>query len=90
VRLIEFPDLGHSPQIQAPEPFNKVLVDWLGENKTDSVGNASPARYREWRLPSLARRFFQTDIRHLRPERMQGEIKTPPFSGEGPQKTQLC
>lgn len=29
VRLIEFPDLGHSPQIQAPEVFHKVLLDWL-------------------------------------------------------------
>ena len=32
VRLVEFPDLGHSPQIQAPEVFHKVLLDWLGEN----------------------------------------------------------
>jgi pimeloyl-ACP methyl ester carboxylesterase len=29
VRLIDFPDLGHSPQIQAPEVFHKVLLDWL-------------------------------------------------------------
>ena len=29
VRLVEFPDLGHSPQIQAPEAFHKVLLDWL-------------------------------------------------------------
>ncbi|WP_262927296.1 alpha/beta fold hydrolase [Phytohalomonas tamaricis] len=28
-RLIEFPDLGHSPQIQAPERFNKVLLSGL-------------------------------------------------------------
>jgi pimeloyl-ACP methyl ester carboxylesterase len=41
VRLIEFPDLGHSPQIQAPEAFHKVLLDWLGENLTDSVGKPS-------------------------------------------------
>jgi pimeloyl-ACP methyl ester carboxylesterase len=36
VRLVEFPDLGHSPQIQAPEVFHKVLLDWLpmGQNKT--------------------------------------------------------
>jgi pimeloyl-ACP methyl ester carboxylesterase len=34
VRLIEFPDLGHSPQIQAPEVFHKALLDWLGENLT--------------------------------------------------------
>jgi pimeloyl-ACP methyl ester carboxylesterase len=32
VRLVEFPDLGHSPQIQAPEVFHKVLLDWLAEN----------------------------------------------------------
>jgi pimeloyl-ACP methyl ester carboxylesterase len=31
VRLVEFPDLGHSPQIQAPEAFHKVLLDWLRE-----------------------------------------------------------
>jgi pimeloyl-ACP methyl ester carboxylesterase len=42
-RLIEFPDLGHSPQIQAPEVFHKVLLDWLGENLTDSVSNPSHA-----------------------------------------------
>jgi pimeloyl-ACP methyl ester carboxylesterase len=29
VCLVEFPDLGHSPQIQAPEAFHKVLLDWL-------------------------------------------------------------
>jgi pimeloyl-ACP methyl ester carboxylesterase len=28
-RLIEFPDLGHSPQIQAPEVFHKALLDGL-------------------------------------------------------------
>jgi pimeloyl-ACP methyl ester carboxylesterase len=33
VRLVEFPDLGHSPQIQAPEVFHKVLLDWLGESE---------------------------------------------------------
>jgi pimeloyl-ACP methyl ester carboxylesterase len=31
VRFVEFPDLGHSPQIQAPEVFHKVLLDWLAE-----------------------------------------------------------
>jgi pimeloyl-ACP methyl ester carboxylesterase len=36
VRLVEFPDLGHSPQIQAPEVFHKVLLDWLGENPAGS------------------------------------------------------
>ena len=33
VRLVEFPDLGHSPQIQAPEVFHKVLLDWLAGAK---------------------------------------------------------
>jgi pimeloyl-ACP methyl ester carboxylesterase len=27
--LIEFPDLGHSPQIQAPEVFHKALLDGM-------------------------------------------------------------
>jgi pimeloyl-ACP methyl ester carboxylesterase len=29
LRLIEFPDLGHSPQIQAPNVFHKALLDGL-------------------------------------------------------------
>jgi len=28
-RLVEFPDLGHSPQIQAPDVFHKALLDGL-------------------------------------------------------------
>ena len=28
-RLVEFPDLGHSPQIQAPEVFHKALFDGM-------------------------------------------------------------
>jgi pimeloyl-ACP methyl ester carboxylesterase len=28
-QLIEFPDLGHSPQIQAPVRFHAALLDWL-------------------------------------------------------------
>lgn len=28
-QLIEFPDLGHAPQIQAPDRFNEALVQWL-------------------------------------------------------------
>jgi len=28
-RLVEFPDLGHAPQIQAPERFHKVLLEGL-------------------------------------------------------------
>jgi pimeloyl-ACP methyl ester carboxylesterase len=27
--LIEFPDLGHAPQIQDPDAFHKTLLDWL-------------------------------------------------------------
>jgi pimeloyl-ACP methyl ester carboxylesterase len=42
VSLVEFPDLGHSPQIQAPEIFHKVLLDWLRNNPTDSAGESSP------------------------------------------------
>ncbi|HYZ20867.1 MAG TPA: alpha/beta hydrolase [Rhodopila sp.] len=29
-RLVEFPDLGHAPQIQAPERFHAALLDGLG------------------------------------------------------------
>ncbi len=29
VQLVEFPDLGHAPQIQAPEAFHKALLDGL-------------------------------------------------------------
>jgi pimeloyl-ACP methyl ester carboxylesterase len=28
-RLVEFPDLGHAPQLQAPEVFHKALLDGL-------------------------------------------------------------
>lgn len=28
-RLVEFPDLGHAPQIQAPQEFHKALLDGL-------------------------------------------------------------
>jgi pimeloyl-ACP methyl ester carboxylesterase len=42
VRLVEFPDLGHSPQIQAPGAFHKVLLDWLREKLTDSVSKPFP------------------------------------------------
>jgi pimeloyl-ACP methyl ester carboxylesterase len=28
-RLVEFPDLGHAPQIQAPERFHRALLDGL-------------------------------------------------------------
>jgi pimeloyl-ACP methyl ester carboxylesterase len=29
-RLVEFPDLGHAPQIQAPEAFHEALLRALG------------------------------------------------------------
>ncbi|KAI2607908.1 alpha/beta-hydrolase [Hypoxylon sp. NC1633] len=29
--LIEFPDLGHAPQIQAPDRFHEALLGWLSE-----------------------------------------------------------
>jgi pimeloyl-ACP methyl ester carboxylesterase len=29
--LVEFPDLGHAPQIQAPERFHKALLKWMKE-----------------------------------------------------------
>ena len=28
-KLVEFPDLGHAPQIQAPADFHKALLDGL-------------------------------------------------------------
>lgn len=28
--LVEFPGLGHAPQIEQPERFHKALLDWLG------------------------------------------------------------
>jgi pimeloyl-ACP methyl ester carboxylesterase len=33
-QLMEFPNLGHSPQIQAPERFNQALVQWLQQPST--------------------------------------------------------
>ena len=30
-RLVEFPDLGHAPQIQAPERFYKALLDGIAQ-----------------------------------------------------------
>ncbi|KAF2092383.1 alpha/beta-hydrolase [Rhizodiscina lignyota] len=29
--LVEYPDLGHAPQISAPDRFHKTVLDWLGE-----------------------------------------------------------
>jgi len=39
-RLVEFPDLGHSPQIQAPEVFHKALFDGMRSLTAD--GSAKP------------------------------------------------
>jgi pimeloyl-ACP methyl ester carboxylesterase len=33
-QLIEFPDLGHSPMIQAPDRFHKALLAWLAHPET--------------------------------------------------------
>jgi pimeloyl-ACP methyl ester carboxylesterase len=33
-RLVEFPDLGHAPQIQDPQAFHKALLDWLAVAQT--------------------------------------------------------
>jgi pimeloyl-ACP methyl ester carboxylesterase len=35
-RLVEFPDLGHSPQIQAPEVFHKALFDGMRSLAADA------------------------------------------------------
>jgi len=46
--LVEFPDLGHSPQIQAPELFHRALFDGMralkGETRQDGacVNSSSP------------------------------------------------
>ena len=34
VRLIEFPSLGHAPQIQAPDAFHAALLGWLRAPET--------------------------------------------------------
>lgn len=33
--LVEFPDLGHAPQIQDPQAFHKELLDWLAAAQTN-------------------------------------------------------
>jgi pimeloyl-ACP methyl ester carboxylesterase len=30
-QLVEFPELGHAPQIQSPEEFHKALLDGMGK-----------------------------------------------------------
>jgi pimeloyl-ACP methyl ester carboxylesterase len=36
VHLIEFPDLGHAPQIQAPARFHAALLGWFHDPTTDA------------------------------------------------------
>jgi pimeloyl-ACP methyl ester carboxylesterase len=36
-QLIEFPDLGHSPQIQAPARFHEALLGWLKNPQTGTT-----------------------------------------------------
>ena len=36
VHLVEFPDLGHAPQIQAPARFHAALLDWLNNPTIDA------------------------------------------------------
>jgi pimeloyl-ACP methyl ester carboxylesterase len=33
--LVEFPGMGHAPQMEEPAQFHKALLDWL--NKTNPV-----------------------------------------------------
>jgi len=43
-RLVEFPDLGHAPQIQAPDVFHKVLLEGLRKPAAGAPANpATPA-----------------------------------------------
>jgi pimeloyl-ACP methyl ester carboxylesterase len=35
-RLIEFPELGHTPQIEAPEVFHKALLGALAEGRSQN------------------------------------------------------
>jgi pimeloyl-ACP methyl ester carboxylesterase len=39
-RLIEFPDLGHSPQIQAPDVFHKALLEGIGSIPGETAGQS--------------------------------------------------
>ena len=41
MRLIEFSDLANLPQVQLPEVFHKVLLEWLTQNLTSSVNSPS-------------------------------------------------
>lgn len=41
-KLVEFADLGHVPQIEAPERFNDALVQWLTQTSAPVPGSAAP------------------------------------------------
>jgi len=41
-RLIEFPELGHAPQIQDPGVFHKALVEGLGDCESERVARRLP------------------------------------------------
>jgi len=45
-KLIEFPDLGHAPQIQSPEAFHKALLKALDVDKTPHGTNSQESRGR--------------------------------------------
>ncbi len=60
-QLIEFPDLGHSPQIQAPARFHEALLGWLQHPETGAtlvkqrlarLFRASPTQRLAWRAPA--------------------------------------
>ncbi|PPQ25891.1 alpha/beta fold hydrolase [Rhodopila globiformis] len=41
-KLVEFPDLGHAPQIQAPARFHTVLLDWLAADSSAKIDGVRP------------------------------------------------
>jgi pimeloyl-ACP methyl ester carboxylesterase len=41
-KLVEFPDLGHAPQIQAPDAFHDALLDWLTTDSSAKIDGLKP------------------------------------------------
>ena len=41
-KLIEFPDLGHAPQIQSPDAFHTALLNWLNTGPTAKIDVPRP------------------------------------------------
>jgi pimeloyl-ACP methyl ester carboxylesterase len=41
-KLVEFSDLGHAPQIQAPDVFHKALLDWLIADSSAKIDGVQP------------------------------------------------